>query len=280
MPMHVKELLLLAADVVLTAPQAPWCQQSLPPDALNEYWLASKARMDLWFAQMKRFRQESPMEDAQAQARAWDELCGTLEELLASEMLTRVWAAAVTLWEQDRPREAEPVARSVVVAHSEARLRAMMLLLHASGVPAEDALRLNHLRRRAQRWCDLLIARLGTWGPVTHWAHDPDRALELAQELRPQRSAQSLSTLRMMLRSSLQSAFWNLLTRPAASRALNRRIHHSIARWLPQPWQALPKSSFPEPWPQRLERISDYAMRLVEDLVSLDGGSSAASPRE
>ena len=67
----------------------------------------------------------------------------------------------------DRTRgvvEAEPVARSVMLGHSEARHRVLTLWSAASGIDARTPVKLNRLRRHAERWTDLLVGRLPNSG--------------------------------------------------------------------------------------------------------------------
>ncbi len=271
--MHVKDLLLLAVDVVLGAPQASARGRGVPQELLNQYWLASKGCQDTWFHRMKQYREQFPLGDAKAGRAAWRQIRSVLEEVLAGEVFSRTWAAAVAVWEQGLEPEAEPVVRSVVVAHTEARLRAMMLLLHAPGVPAAEAAELNRLANRATRWCDMLVGRLVPYGPVAHWAFNPRRAQEYAQDLNPVEGKAAQAAARKLLRASLQRAFWPLLVSPPACPRLLESIFYSVAPLLPAPVVAAsPHADFAARWEKRLQQVSDYAQGLIEDLVALERG--------
>ena len=74
-----------------------------------------------------------------------------LEEILVSEVALRVWTAVLYAYDRRRQtHDAEPIARSVLLGHLEVRARALALLIHSPCLPAEDAVRLNRLRRRAE----------------------------------------------------------------------------------------------------------------------------------
>jgi len=271
--MHVKDLLRLAVDVVLGAPAASARGKGVPAELVNQYWLAAKGCQDLWFHQMKRYRDEFPQGDPEAARRAWKRLRCVLEEILAGEVLVRTWAAAVSWWEQGRPAEAEPVVRSVVLGHTEARLRATMLLLHAPGVPAREAAELNQLSNRAARWCDMLIGRLMLHGAKEHWACNPGRAAEYAQDLATGAADTPPAVIRKLLRASLQRAFWPLLQSPAACPRLIEGIFYSISPLLPAPaLGSSPHVDFRARWEHRLQSVSDYTQGLIDQLLALDHG--------
>ena len=88
----------------------------------------------------------------------WAAVRGELEEIITGEILTRLWSAVLT--NHDRLHntcEAEPIARSVLLGHLEARHRTLALLVSGLGIATEDAVAMNRLRHRAERWTDLRI---------------------------------------------------------------------------------------------------------------------------
>ena len=80
--------------------------------------------------------------------------------------------------------EAEPVARSVLIGHIEARHRVLTLMARTPGIDAEAAVKLNRLRRRAERWTDLLVGHLADMHGVSEFAFDPQRARDFAEDWR------------------------------------------------------------------------------------------------
>jgi hypothetical protein len=116
---------------------------------------------------------------------AWPRVRGVIQQILVSDVPTRVWVAVVAASDRERcVCEAEPVARSVLVAHAEARCRAMQLLLHTPGVSADDAVRLNRLRRQSDRWSDVFVGHLAARHDVARFAANPQRARDFAADFR------------------------------------------------------------------------------------------------
>ena len=127
-------------------------------------------------AGLKTFAGSARPESRRHQAQ-WPQFRGVLEEILSGEMLTRVWTAVLCACDRRRHSdEAEPAARSVLIGHMEARHRVLTLLVRGPGIDAEAVLRLNRLRRRAERWTDLLIGHLAGRYAVSEFAFDPPEA--------------------------------------------------------------------------------------------------------
>jgi hypothetical protein len=138
----------------------------------------------------------------------------TLEEILLSEVLTRVWTAVLVGYDQARGTQgAELIARSVYAGHLEARHRAMKLLVEGPGINSHEALALNRVRRRAEYWSDLLVGYLAGVADVSEFAVDPHRATEFAAHLqagsaddggRQRRWTLTLATLRTAFRQGIR----------------------------------------------------------------------------
>ena len=110
-----------------------------------------------------------------------------LEEILLAELALRTWTAVLYAYDRRRNSdEAEPIARSILLGHLDVRQRALALLIHCPLIAASEAVELNRLRRRAERWTDLLLGYLGQHYPVRELAFDADRCSEFAADLRQQ----------------------------------------------------------------------------------------------
>lgn len=225
--MRCCELLELAALVstqgavlIRGAPVIPEC-------AIQQYWSASKSRLDRWGRALKA---SAGLADHDAQAAIqrrvfWD----VLVEILASEVLTRAWTAVVCAHDRlHNTDEAEPIARSVYVGHLEARRRVLSFLAHVERIDPMEAAALDRLRSRCERWSDWLIGQIGTHHAVCEFASDPERAGEFARELRGARTAGQDSTAWRLLLASLRAGFRDVLTDAAPNYDLNLAIGTSI----------------------------------------------------
>lgn len=180
--MHARELIELAALVSAHGPILVRGDQQIPAGGIEQYWTTSKVRLDRWTRSLKEFTRQVDA-GAPSRERKWPEVRGVVEEILTGEILTRVWAAVLCAYDQNRGSdEAEPIGRSVMIGHSEARHRVLTLLSHARGMDARSAVQLNRLRRHAERWTDLLVGRLADIQDVGEFAVDAKRAMDFAED--------------------------------------------------------------------------------------------------
>jgi hypothetical protein len=171
------DLIRLACQLSLRGPQLVEAQGPLLAAGVEQYWIASRCRLDRWAHELKRAAQLTPEFLLETSAPFHDTLC----EILASEIVTRVWTAICVA--QDRQLgtgDAEPIARSVLVAHLDARHRVLQMLAGPAGIISPAAQSLNILRRQSEHATDVLIAHLGCRYDVFPIAFHPRRAAELA----------------------------------------------------------------------------------------------------
>jgi len=225
--MHARELVEVAGLVALQGPLLIDGGPLATPSHLDQYWVSARCRCESWHRVLKLARNGQSVASMAPQRLA--ELQATLDEIFLSEILVRVWTA--TIIAHDRrwtPQNAEPLARSALDAHHEARHRAMSLLLEESGLGTRQVVALNRLRRRTERWTDMLIGGLWHLGDVAEFAVEPDRAADFAADLawrREQpggRQAWRLTTL------ALRNAFQTGIASQPANPDINARITASI----------------------------------------------------
>ena len=119
----------------------------------------------------------------QEHAELWRELEPVLSEIFVSEILTRVWGAILTAldWELSC-HDYEPIARNVLIGHLDARRRALILLASDGRVSQEHLARVDQIRRRVERWTDLLLGHLVDHYPVEDFAFEPQRAHDFCSQ--------------------------------------------------------------------------------------------------
>lgn len=172
--MHARDILELAALVAGHASALVEGPNVLPTAAVGQYWSASRCRLDRWGRALKQLSPACPRPP-----------CGLFEEILVSDVLTRVWTAILVSYDvRQGMEEAGPPARSIFSGHCEARGRVMELLLKGRGLYSDQAAALNRVRRRAEKWTDVLLARLGAVGDLGEFAHDAELVEVLAADLR------------------------------------------------------------------------------------------------
>ena len=144
--MHARELIELAQLTATHSPALIEGEWRIPEWCIEQYWVYSKVRLDRWAWTLKGDVAFGRLVRA------------TIEEIFAGEVLARVWNAVLAVYDRRRGiDDAEPVARSVVSGHDDARHRAMRLLVEDSKIDARTMVELNRLRRHCERMAAMLV---------------------------------------------------------------------------------------------------------------------------
>lgn len=204
----------------------------LPERALEDYWTASKCRLDRWGHELRLIRDEvSPLFGAPPLD--WRSVSALCDEILTGEIVTRLWTGMLRLHDaRRRETAAEPIARSVLLGHVEARHRVLGLIMKSYGTGSHEASALNRLRDRCERWSDILLARFALNGAVEDLAHDPLRVRDYLEEWPTNPADETKQTRAALLLGSFNEAF---PARPplTANADLNGRIAQSILASFP-----------------------------------------------
>jgi len=265
--MHARELVELASILSAQGPMLIRSTPQLSSHGVQQYWTASKCRLDRWARNLKSFAADASQGDATATRVQWPFVRGVLEEILTGEVLTRVWTAVLCLYDrQHGGNELESLARSIMIGHLEARHRVLMLLVRGPGVDAEGAVKLNHLRRRAERWTDLLVGYLARYGDVAEFAIDVDRAVEFSQDLEFQSDRQGGRQAWPLLQASLRAAFQRGLATVSPNEDLNAQIASAILSCFPSD---LFDSTglFRSLWLHRMSNVTSDVQGMIDTLV-------------
>ncbi len=262
------ELVELAALATAHGPVLLASGGRLSSSALEQYWASSKCRLDRWSRALRQFLSATHRPDPDA-AVAWTSLRGELEEILTGEILTRVWSAVLTNYDRVHGVcEAEPIARSVLLGHLEARHRTLALLVSGQGIATEAAVAMNRLRHRTERWTDLLLAHLMTDCRVSDFAFDVDRVNEFAADLESRRGQPIARHAWALTVTALRSAFRDSLV-PSPNADLNARIAGGVLACFP-PEMFDGRGLVRSLWLVRLTNNTNDAQGLVEELLRPD----------
>jgi hypothetical protein len=266
--MHAHDLLGMATVLTWHGPSLIELPRPLPERALEDYWTASKCRLDRWGHELRLIRDEvAPL--CGAPPIDWRSVSALCDEILTGEIVTRLWTGLLRLHDARRSEiTAEPIARSVLQGHVEARHRVLSLILKSYGTGSYEAAALNRLRDRCERWSDILLARFAINGAVEDLAHDPLRVRDYLEEWPATPTDESKQTRAALLLGSFSEAF---PARPplTANADLNGRIAQSIlAIFPPETFDNLVN-----PLQQRLQSASDY-----DDDFDFEESESHAAP--
>ena len=242
----------------------------------QQYWTASKCRLDCWARNLRSFAANVEESDPVIVRAQWPMIRGVLEEILTGEVLTRVWTAVLCLYDRKRGgNEFESLARSIMIGHLEARHRVLMLIVRGPGINAEGAVKLNHLRRHAERWTDILVGHLARQGDVAEFAFDPARAIEFSRDLEFQTAQAGGRQAWPLLQASLRAAFQRGLAALSPNEELNAQIAAGILSCFPAD---LFDSTglFRSIWLDRMSNVTSDVQGMLETLV----GPAPASGEE
>jgi hypothetical protein len=268
--MHARELVELAALVTVHGPVLVQNSGRISEQSIEQYWVASKSRLDRWGRALKGLSSHPGDVARHAAQREQPRLGGLIEEILAGEVLTRVWTAVMCAYDRRRGTEqVEPIVRSVLVGHLEARHRVLRLLVSGPHVDVELAVKLNRLRRSTERWTDTLIGYLTGLDDLSRFAVDPDRAEEFAEDLRYRSHLAGGRHAWPLMLASLRSAFRQGLAWQSPNVDLNARIATSIlACFQPELFDAA--GLFRSAWLMRVSSVADDAQGMIDDLLASD----------
>lgn len=146
---------------------------------LTEFWLLSRQRLHDWTQAIDAHLLERVASHGGIGNDGGSALVPLVQEILAAEVLARVWSAALTAADHYSAGDRyERLVRHVFTGHLHARYRALSLIAEGRQLPSRELPRLDQLRRRCERWTDVLIGHLVNRYDVEEFAFDADRARE------------------------------------------------------------------------------------------------------
>ncbi|MBC7820219.1 MAG: hypothetical protein IAG10_25325 [Planctomycetaceae bacterium] len=201
---------LVAEFAAMVAAQAPLIIEGTTPLAEGPLWVYWQHSKTLWPRCRHELEELCSQSDAAATADRIPRMIATASDLLVGELLTRVAGAVLTACDRrQRLQRGEPIARNVLAVHQQCRASVLRVLLHSTSLPVDQLAELDRLRRRVERWVDVLLGPLvAHYGDeLSDFAFDPRRARDFGEE-QSQARFQSISHPRWsFLLAGLRSAF-------------------------------------------------------------------------
>ncbi len=267
--MHARESVEVAGLVALNGPLLVCGPHRPATAALEQYWSTSKFRFESWTRALKScaaLTAEKSPEDFDR----WIEVRAALDEIFTSEILTRVWTAVLVACDRRAKADhAESIARNVLTSHYEARHRAMALLVSGNGLGVKQTAAVNRLRRRAERWTDMLIGGLLHLHDLREFAVESERAEDFALDLAQRRGQPGGDQAWRLALVSMRNAFQQGLSPVAANPDANARVTASILGCFPA--ELFDSTGiFRSLWMMRLTATASDAQGMIEEL--LQGG--------
>jgi hypothetical protein len=238
----------------------------LPDARIGQYWSAARTRFDRWARVLQDFTPGPPVNQHQASS-AWQAIEPTLEEIFTGEILTRVWSAVAC--ERDRRQGSSsisPVVRSVVLGHMDSRHRALNTMFRAQEAEPHPVGVMNQLRRRSERWTDMLLAHLLPECRVDHVAFDFARCRDFADDLHDEVEHVPDDRAWHLMAFALRAAFRAGSRGRSPNPDLNARIASAVAACFD--WDTFDSlGPFGELWMQRLNHVTEDLQAMIEELL-------------
>ena len=198
--MHSSQLAELGSWVAVNSGNLVYGEQEQPMLVATTYWTASKIRLQRWAAALKMFGQD--FENPKQGHNPWPALEIVVQEILMSEVLTRVWSATVLNhdWYHQKD-EMHGLAHSIHVSHIEAKSRAIRILLNGRSANEAAFDRMNKLRRRVERWTDMFLGQLPQGDQSSVFGFDRNRVIDFNREQRETLGPEYLTRQRVLAAS-------------------------------------------------------------------------------
>lgn len=265
--MHARELIELAAVTAVYSRTIVAAGAGVTMENLEQYWAAAKCRLDRWSRLLTRLAAADPV--LANPLLAWPRIQPVLEELLLSELPARIWAATAAANDGLHGGEDfEPVARNVLAGHLDVRRRLLVLLTSNQALSTAQVAHLDQLRRRVERWGDMLLAHLAPRIDIREFAFEPNRAEDFADDLRRNEDSGEREFACQLVLASLRASFAQGLADRTPNSDLNRRIGAAILSMIRDRLDGatgLVKSL----WLEQMARTACDTEEMIEELLRL-----------
>ena len=148
---------------------------------IEEYWVACRRRWKSW-------------SDREMASESFAASAQLAEEIMVSEMPSRVWTAVYYVHcLNHRNPDGLRLVRQALQWHVEARQATLQGLIDSyNRTELSGLLRLDRVRRRVERWTDLLIGSITHHGVALNLAFDPDRCRNNSESMQDHPTADAV----------------------------------------------------------------------------------------
>ena len=202
---------------------------AIPDQHLHDYWKCCRGRTMDWLRKLDGLISEASVTAPEHHVQLWKSAEPIIAEVFVTEILTRVWAAILTAADLHR-KEATggPIARHTLKGHTEARNRSLTLMANTLQVPIAKMSQVDRLRRKTERWSDLLIGHLVLHYQLDEFAFESNRSVEFGQSQMREIIAATDEPVWEFVLAGVRLAFSSVDTVVAPSDVWNRGVVRSV----------------------------------------------------
>ncbi len=226
--MHAIDLADLANTLVRYNAQLVSTDYATTRQTENSYWLTSRFRQEEWSGRLATHRERIKKAGASYRARCWGDIYPIIQEILFSEPLTRCLAYLGRLLD-DRHSQPEfaSLSYNALQSHIESRNRCLNLIVFGQGLPVQDAVRLNRIRRKMELYTDQLLACMLPVEAAETFCHDPIGFQQMQNELGPARMSEEATRIHT---ASLSETLWSSLENAIDWRSPSGRHNYRLSQ--------------------------------------------------
>ena len=220
--LNVKSLAEVAWLVSTVAPQMIASKAAPTSVALKEFWQNTRTLQQHW----------GEFLDSQAtgvtEPTRFQEVA---TQLFTTEMLSRVWATVLARIDQESGQnDLTRIASNAVGGLLQIRNRLVSHLL-SPDVPAAWGAEIDRMRRRCDRWTDLLIGKINASADCFQFALNPDRSRDFAEEARE--SSSNSHSVELLVAAGVRLSFLGQLPEIGFDSPAFEKLIQSILGALP-----------------------------------------------
>lgn len=202
---------------------------AIPDQHLHDYWKCCRGRTMDWLRNLDGLISEAAVTPPEDHLRLWSSAEPLIAEVFVTEILTRVWAAILTSADLHRKDAVGgPIARHTLKGHTEARNRCLTLMASSLQVPIVKMSQVDRLRRKSERWSDLLIGHLVLNYQLDEFAFETSRSLDFGQSQMREIIAATDEPVWEFVLAGVRLAFSSVDTVAAPSDTWNRGVVRSV----------------------------------------------------
>lgn len=228
------------------------------------YWKTCEKRLQCWNRALAMFKED--LREGSDHS-PWPALAVVGEEILYSEVLTRIWTAVLSISDRDQnDREMDAILRAIWIGHLAARNQVLVLIYKGQQQGIEAAANLDRQRRRLERWTDILLSRFAHLGDVEMFCFDPERVGDWSKEHRQLQAAEYRQQWNLLV-ASFQKSLGKGNEQQAANPDLNRQLVVTIAACIPE-GQGKERLEESIPWLARMTETAEQMESLINEYIA------------
>jgi hypothetical protein len=232
---NLGELIEFAAIVSSHSPNLIDRSEPLPEQALERYLHWSELRAEEWSSALAALPTEISAAPAAQRAALWLKAQPTFFDVFAGSLVARVWGAVLTACDRQRKTlSAEKTARTALASHDQVQQQILRLMVDGPYLTLERVVALDRIRRKIERWSDLLVGHIVRRYGVSDFTYDADRALDFGDEQLQQNRGARQDQVWDMYFLCLRSAFPDTVLPDGIQGERRNEILKSILNSLPE----------------------------------------------